>query len=68
MQAKFLAVGSFFIRSRNLFVAVGDIMEGHIQPGMTVAVSLGNISVSATEGRRGARGQLPRAQRARPSM
>jgi hypothetical protein len=46
MQAKFFAVGSFFIRSRNMFVAVGDIIEGHIEPGMAVAVSLGSISVS----------------------
>jgi len=48
MQAKFFAVGSFFIRSRNMFVAVGDVIEGHIQPGMMVAVSLGNFSVSTT--------------------
>lgn len=46
MRAQFLAVGSFFIRSRNLFVAVGDVVEGEVKPGMTVTVSLGSISVT----------------------
>ena len=47
MDAKFLAVGSFFIRSRKLFVVVGDVVEGEIQTGMEVIVPLGDISVSA---------------------
>ena len=46
MTAKFFAIGSFLIRSRNLFVAVGDVTEGEVKPGMSVSVSLGNISVS----------------------
>ena len=45
MKAKFYAIGSFFIRSRNLFVAVGDVTEGEVKVGMSVAVSLGSISV-----------------------
>ena len=48
MQAKFFAVGSFFLRSRNLFVAVGEVTEGEVKQGMTVSVSLGNISVTTT--------------------
>ena len=47
MAAKFYVVGSFLVRSRNLFVAVGDVVEGHIEAGMTVNVDLGNIAVSA---------------------
>ena len=32
MTAQFFVVGSFFVRSRNLFVAVGDIVEGYVEP------------------------------------
>jgi hypothetical protein len=48
MRAKFYVIGSFFVRSRNLFVAVGDITEGDIRPGMSVSVSLGHLQVSTT--------------------
>jgi hypothetical protein len=53
MAAQFYVVGSFFISSRNLFVAVGDIVDGYIEPGMSVTVDFGNIqfgtSVSSVE-------------------
>ena len=45
MTAKFYIIGSFLIRSRNMFVAVGDIVDGYVEPGMTVTIDLGNISV-----------------------
>ncbi len=48
MRAKFSTIGSFFIRSRQLFVAVGDVTEGEVKRGMTVAVSLGSFSVTTT--------------------
>jgi hypothetical protein len=40
MSAKFYAVGSFHLPSRNLFVIVGDVLEGSVRPGMTFAVQL----------------------------
>ena len=46
MHAKFFAVGSFLLRSRKMFVAFGDVTEGQVQPGMTLAVSLGSVSVT----------------------
>lgn len=48
MTAKFYAIGSFLIRSRNLFVAVGDIVDGYVEPGMRVTVDFGKISVATT--------------------
>jgi hypothetical protein len=48
VTAKFYIVGSFLVRSRNLFVAVGDIVEGHVEPGMHVTVDLGNIKVGTS--------------------
>jgi hypothetical protein len=48
MTAQFYIVGSFFIRSRNLFVAVGDIVEGYVEPGMSVTVDLGSIKVGTS--------------------
>lgn len=48
MTAQFFVVGSFFVRSRNLFVAVGDIVEGYVEPGMNVVVDLGNIKVGTS--------------------
>jgi hypothetical protein len=48
MRAKFYVIGSFFVRSRNLFVAVGDITEGDVRPGMSVSVSLGHLRVNTT--------------------
>jgi hypothetical protein len=45
MTARFYTVGSFLMRSRNLFVAVGKLMEGHIEAGMTVTVNLGNLKL-----------------------
>jgi hypothetical protein len=48
MKAKFYAIGSFFVRSRNLFVAVGDVTEGEVKPGMSVSVDLGHLRVTTT--------------------
>ena len=46
--AKFYAVGSFLLRSRNLFVIVGDILEGEIVPGMEILVPLqGELHVTS---------------------
>ena len=45
MTARFYTVGSFLMRSRNFFVAVGKIMEGHIEAGMTVTVNLGSLKI-----------------------
>jgi hypothetical protein len=38
MQAKFITIGNFTIPSRNLFVVVGDVIEGDLRPGVTVRV------------------------------
>ena len=48
MRAKFFTIGSFLVRSRNLFVAVGDVTEGEVRPGMNVEVDLGHFRVGAT--------------------
>jgi|SRR5688572_6770391 hypothetical protein len=48
MIARFYTVGSFLMRSRNLFVAVGKVMEGHIEAGMTVSVNLGSLKLATT--------------------
>ena len=45
MTARFYTVGSFLMRSRNLFVAVGKLMEGHIEAGMRVTVNLGSLKI-----------------------
>ena len=45
MTAKFYIIGSFLIRSRSLFVAVGDIVDGYVEVGMEVTIDFGNISV-----------------------
>ncbi len=47
MSARFLAVGSFLLRARNLFVIVGDVVEGEVREGMRLALPL-NGSVSVT--------------------
>lgn len=47
MTAQFYVVGSFLVRSRNLFVAVGDIIDGYVEPGMMVIVDLGHLQLSA---------------------
>jgi hypothetical protein len=47
MSAKFYAVGSFHLPSRNLFVIVGDVLEGSVRPGMTFAVQL-NPGIAVT--------------------
>jgi hypothetical protein len=47
MSAKFFVIGSFLVRSRNLFVAVGDATEGTILPGMRIVVDLGNLKLDA---------------------
>jgi hypothetical protein len=46
VAAKFSVVGSFFMPSRNLFVAVGDVIEGNVKAGMTVAVTLSTVQVT----------------------
>ena len=40
MIAKFYAVGSFYVHSRNLFVIAGEVIEGSIENGMTVSINL----------------------------
>jgi hypothetical protein len=44
--AKFYALGSFLLRSRNLFVIVGDVLEGEVTPGMRISIPLGGIAVA----------------------
>lgn len=48
MTAQFVVVGSFLVRSRNLFVAVGDTVEGHVEPGMNVVVDFGSIKIGTS--------------------
>ena len=48
MAAKFYVVGSFLVPSRNLFVAVGEIVDGYVEPGMQVMVDLGKIQIGTT--------------------
>jgi hypothetical protein len=48
MTAKFYVVGSFLVPSRNLFVAVGDIVDGYVELGMSLTVDLGSIKVGTT--------------------
>ncbi len=48
-KAKFRAVGSFLVRSRRLFVIVGDVVEGTVVPGMTVRLPLNpSLTVAAS--------------------
>lgn len=44
--AKFHAIGSFLLRSRDLFVIVGDVLEGEVVAGMQVHASRGASSVT----------------------
>ena len=37
---KFFSIGSFFVRSRNLFVLVGDVIEGELSAGSFVSIPL----------------------------
>jgi hypothetical protein len=47
VATKFFAVGSFLLRSRNLFVIVGDVVEGEVRAGMELALPLnGTLSVT----------------------
>lgn len=48
MPGKFYAVGSFFIKSKNLFVVVGNVLQGTYQPGDRACLDLGNLSVGTT--------------------
>jgi hypothetical protein len=48
MTAKFYVVGSFLVPSRNLFVAVGDIVDGSVEAGMNETVNLANVKVGTT--------------------
>lgn len=45
-EAKFYAIGSFLIRSRNLLVIVGDVLEGEVRTGMTIHVPFGAIDIA----------------------
>ncbi|MCA9604161.1 MAG: hypothetical protein KC619_01115 [Myxococcales bacterium] len=45
-EAKLYAIGSFLIRSRNLLVIVGDVLEGEVRTGMTIHVPFGTISIT----------------------
>ena len=38
--ATFYAIGSFLVRSRNLFVIVGDVVEGEVSAGMKIALPI----------------------------
>lgn len=46
-RVRFLVVGSFHIPSRRLFVLVGDVVDGRVEPGMEFAVDL-NPSLAAS--------------------
>jgi hypothetical protein len=49
MRGVLKVVGTFEIKSRNLFVVFGTLTEGELRPGMTVAAPLGgNLSVTGT--------------------
>lgn len=45
--AQFYALGSFLVRSRKLYVIVGDVLEGEVVAHMTVEIPLGGISIAA---------------------
>lgn len=40
VSVKFFSIGSFFVRSRNLFVLVGDVIEGELSAGSFVSIPL----------------------------
>jgi hypothetical protein len=44
MQAKFITIGNFTVPSRNLFVVVGDVIEGDLKPGATVSVEAESVT------------------------
>jgi hypothetical protein len=44
MQAKFITIGNFTVPSRNLFVVVGDVIEGDLRPGATVSVEVESVT------------------------
>lgn len=46
MAGRFWVAGSFHVRSRNLFVLVGDVVEGKAEPGSSVCVRLGGLGVT----------------------
>lgn len=48
MPGKFLVIGSFHVRSRSLFVLVGDFVEGSAEPGTEVRVGLGDLRITTT--------------------
>ncbi len=43
MQSKFITIGNFTVPSRNLFVVVGDVIEGDLKPGATVSVEAESV-------------------------
>ena len=45
MQAKFITIGNFTVPSRNLFVVVGDVVEGELKPGATVSVEAESVTL-----------------------
>lgn len=44
MQAKFITIGNFTVPSRNLFVVIGDVIEGELKPGATVSVEAESVT------------------------
>lgn len=51
MSAKFLAVGSFFVKSRNLYMIVGDVVGGEVKAGSFVSIRLNpSLSIAAKVG------------------
>jgi hypothetical protein len=44
MQAKFITIGNFTVPSRNLFVVIGDVIEGELKPGTTVNVEAESVT------------------------
>ena len=46
MKGRFWVVGGFHVRSKNLFVLVGDLLEGKAEPGSSICVRLGGLGVS----------------------
>jgi hypothetical protein len=44
MQAKFITIGNFTVPSRNLFVVVGEVIEGELRPGATVSVEAESVT------------------------
>jgi hypothetical protein len=44
MQSKFITIGNFTVPSHNLFVVLGDVIEGELKPGAKVTVGVESVS------------------------